>query len=123
MPRVKDNESLDQTSGTERRRSLRTTRASAVHVLGLGPSPAFSEHCTTVDVGSEGCRFRASRPFQHEDRLHLTILADGTAVTGHVVYSLPIRLDSDKMAWRVGVKFDAPGNYWEVESPPPDWLL
>jgi len=39
---------------------------------------------------------------------------------GRVVLTIPLL---ESFSWLLGVEFDSPGNFWEIENPPADWSV
>ena len=116
---------MGRTVGTERRRSKRIPLSVSVKIESLDHLVLFYGHCNTADVSLHGCQFFVTRPFKRGTRLLLDIrdAYHTISVHAHVVRSLPAAPGMKGMLWRVGVEITNPGNYWGVESPPPDWAL
>ena len=112
-----------QTISTERRRSQRLTMASVVHIVSLDPLLDFSGRCNTINVSLHGCQFFITRPFKHHAWLRLDVPNSNRSVTARVVRSMPASPDINVKLWKVGVKFDRPGNFLGIDAPPPDWVL
>lgn len=107
--------------GMDRRRSQRITLSTPVNVQSLDPLFTFDGRCYTVDVSSHGCRLIAPRSFQPRVRLRLIILPNERATTARVIRSVPV-LPASLDTWDIGVELDIPGDYWDVQSPPSDWI-
>lgn len=90
-----------------------------VFVLSLD-TLAYCGHLQTIEVSGHGCLLHALRPFKRDTRLRLDLLDGNRTTTGRVVHSDPtgMRLTS----WTVALELDNPGNFWKVQSPPPNWL-
>ena len=105
---------------TDRRRSQRVLLSTPLTVSCLDPFLVLSGRYTTCDVSDQGCGFIASRPFQRDAWLRLTIQPRKSIVTAHVISSMPDTPDSRADTWFIGVELDASGNYWTVQSASPD---
>jgi hypothetical protein len=58
----------------------------------------------------------------HNVKLHLITLPSYCITIAHVVRSIQVLPGPQVDTWYVGVELDIPGNIWDVESPPPDWV-
>jgi hypothetical protein len=47
----------------------------------------------------------------------LNLVSNGAIKNGRVVLAIPLLED---LSWLLGVEFDSPGNFWEVENSPTD---
>jgi hypothetical protein len=50
----------------------------------------------------------------------LKLVSDGALKKGCVVLAVALL---ESVSWLLGVEFDSPGNFWEVENPPADWRV
>ena len=123
---------VDQTIGTQRRRSQRIPLSIPIMITSLEPSLLFSGLCNTMDVSFHGCQFFISCPFkhgtrllleQHGTRLLLEIPDMQHTTSARVVRSIPAIQGMQMMLWKVSVELNHPGNLWGVQSPPSDWVL
>ena len=112
-----------ETIGTERRRSQRIPLSIPITIASLEPSLLFSGLCNTLDVSFHGCQFFLSRPFKHGTRLLLESSDTQHTISAHVVRSMPATPDMNVMLWKISVELTHPGNFWGVQSPPPDWIF
>ena len=48
----------------------------------------------------------------------LTLVSTGASKKGRVVLTVPLL---ESVSWLLGVEFDSPENFWEVDNPPGDW--
>ena len=48
----------------------------------------------------------------------MDLVSNGASKKGRVVVAIPL---PENASWLLGVEFDSPGNFWEVENPPADW--
>lgn len=103
----------------ERRRSQRIPLSVPLFVLSLD-SLTFCGHLQTVEVSSHGCVLHALRPFKRGTQLRLDVLYSNCTTTARVVHSDPT--GTHLTTWTVALELDKPGNFWKVQSPPPDWL-
>ncbi len=106
----------------DRRHSQRIPLSIPLDVLSLDPFLVFSDSYHTVDVSYHGCRFIAHRPLPHHARLQLITLPRYCITSAHVVRSLPVLRGPQVDTWYVAIELVTPGNFWDVESPPPDWV-
>ena len=115
---------VDETTiGTERRRSQRIPLAVPIDVTSVTPSQVFGGRCNTIDVSFHGCQFFITRPFKHGERLLICIPDTQRTTSAHVIRSMPAMPGMSVRLWKVAVDLTQPGNFWEVESPPPDWAF
>ncbi len=103
----------------ERRRSQRIALSVPVFVLSLD-TLSYCGHLQIIEVSGHGCVLHALRPFKRDTRLRLDLLHSNRTTTGRVVHSDPIGMHLT--SWAVALELDEPGNFWKVQSPPPDWL-
>jgi len=48
----------------------------------------------------------------------LKLVSNGALKKGRVVLAVALL---ESVSWLLGVEFDSPENFWEVENPPADW--
>ena len=101
------------------RRSSRVPITIPVLVTRLDPGSNFSEVCETLVVSAHGCAMRAPIKLEAGVPLHFHS-QEGREVMAEVVYCQP--LGSDRQSWRLGARFDRPGNFWGLQSCPKDWV-
>ena len=46
------------------------------------------------------------------------LVSNGATKKGRVVLTVPLL---ENFSWLLGLEFDSPGNFWEVDHPPADW--
>jgi len=100
------------------RRSSRVPITVPVLVTSLDPGYNFSEVCETLVVSAHGCAMRAPIKLEAGIPLHFHS-QEGRVTTAEVVYCQP--LGSDRQSWRLGARFDRPGNFWGLQTCPKDW--
>lgn len=107
----------------DRRRSQRIPLKIPLIVVSLDPYLEIRDPCVVfvTVVSYHGCQFIAPRPFKHETLLALSTPSNNRHIRAHVIRSIPVGPAAQATQWIVGVEFDTPGNYWDVETPPPDW--
>ncbi len=106
----------------DRRRSQRIPLSIPLNVLSLDPYLLFRERCHTIDVSYQGCQFIAHRSLPHNARIRLINLSSFGITAACVVRSIPILPGPQVDTWYVAIELVTPGNFWDVESPPPDWV-
>lgn len=106
-------------SPTALRRSSRVPTALPILVTTLDGTQ-FSEVCETVVVNAHGCAIVSPVKFDSGVPLRLHT-KQGRETTAHVVCCQPIGLENQ--TWRLGAKFDHPGNLWGLSNCPEDWEL
>ena len=100
------------------RRSSRVPITVPVLVTSLDPGNNFSEVCETLVVSAHGCAMRAPIKLEAGIPLHFHS-QEGRVTTAEVVYCQP--LGPDRQSWRLGARFDRPGNFWSLQTCPKDW--
>ena len=100
------------------RRSSRVPITVPVLVTSLDPGYNFSEVCETLVVSAHGCAMRAPIKLETGIPLHFHS-QEGRVTTAEVVYCQP--LGPDRQSWRLGARFDRPGNFWGLQTCPKDW--
>ena len=100
------------------RRSSRVPITVPVLVTSLDPGYNFSEVCETLVVSAHGCAMRAPIKLEAGIPLHFHS-QEGREMTAEVVYCQP--LGTDQHSWRLGARFDRPGNFWSLQTCPKDW--
>ena len=69
-------------------------------------------------VSAHGCGVIVPERLKNETPVMLNLVSNGAIKKGRVVLAIPLLED---LSWLLGVEFDSPGNFWEVENPPTDW--
>ena len=100
------------------RRSTRLSLQIPVVVTSLDPACDFHKECKTVFVSAHGCAVVVRERLKDDTPVTMKLVSNGASKTGRVVLAVPL-LESG--SWFLGVEFDCPGNFWEVENPPADW--
>lgn len=101
------------------RRSSRVPVTLPVVVTSLEPDKPFSEICETLVVSAHGCvmyspvKIEAGLPVQFKRK-------EGRATMAHVVDCQP--MGSGQQGWQMGARLDRPGNFWELDACPEDWI-
>ena len=99
------------------RRSTRLSLQIPVIVTSLDPACELRQECRTVVVNADGCGVIVRERLKDATPVLMNLVSNGASKKGRVVLAIPIESDS----WLLGVEFDCPGNFWEVENPPADW--
>lgn len=102
------------------RRSTGLPKEIAVVLTSLDPGCAFRKECKTVVVNAHGCGVIAPERLRDETPLMVKLVSNGARKKGRVVLSIPLL---ENASWLLGVEFDIPGNFWEVDNPPADWRV
>jgi len=100
------------------RRSTRLSLEIPVVITSLDPACAFHKECKTVFVNAHGCAVIVRERIEDETPVMLTLVSTGASKKGRVVLTVPLL---ESFSWLLGVEFDSPENFWEVENPPGDW--
>ncbi len=104
------------------RRSLRIPLSVPMVVSDLNPQ-GFSECCETVSANSHGCQLRSYRPLATGMQVLLDAIYTNRATRATVIHSEPVGDERGTTVWNCGLSLDKPGNFWNIPSPPHDWLL
>jgi PilZ domain len=102
------------------RRSTRLSLQIPVVVTSLDPTCDFRKECKTVFVSAHGCAVVVQERLKDDTPVTMKLVSDGASKTGRVVLAVPLL---ESVSWLLGVEFDSPGNFWEVEDPPADWRV
>jgi len=105
----------------ERRRSQRIRQSVPLIVRTLDSPVAFGGNLNTVEVSSHGCVVHSLRPFPRGTEMRLDIPYGNRTATARVIHSDPIGTGMHLTTWTVALELDKPGNFWMVQSSPPDW--
>jgi hypothetical protein len=100
------------------RRSTRLPLQIPVLITSLDPACAFHEECKTAFVNAHGCAIIVRERLADETPVMLKLVSNGANKQGRAVLAVPLL---ESVSWLLGVEFDSPGNFWEVENPPADW--
>jgi hypothetical protein len=100
------------------RRSTRLSLQIPVVITSLDPAYAFRKECKTVVVNANGCSVIVPQLLNNQTPVIVELVSNGASKNGHVVFAIPL---SENFSWLLGVEFDSPGRFWEVEHPPEDW--
>lgn len=73
----------------------------------------------TVVVNAHGFGFIGGTRLKDETPVLVTLVSNGANKKCRVVLAVPLL---ESVSWLLGAEFDSPGNFWEVEHPPADWL-
>jgi hypothetical protein len=102
------------------RRSSRVPITVPILVTSLDPGSNFSEVCETLVVSAHGCAMQAPVKLEAGVPLHFHS-QEGLETTAQVVYCQP--LGAGRQSWRLGARFDRPGNFWGLQTCPKDWAI
>ena len=100
------------------RRSTRLSLEIPVVVTSLDPACDFHKECKTVFVNAHGCGIIVPQLLNNQTPVTVELVSNGANKNGRVVLAIPLL---ENFSWFLGVEFDSPGNFWEVENPPADW--
>jgi hypothetical protein len=112
----------DRSVRNNQRRSLRIPLSVPMVVSDLRPQ-GFSECCETVSANSHGCQLRSYRPLATGMQVLLDAVYTNRAARATVIHSEPVGRERGTTVWNCGLSLDKPGNFWNIPSPPHDWLL
>ena len=101
------------------RRSTRVALQIPVVVTSLDSACDFHKECKTAFVNAHGCAIIVQERLADETPVMLKLVSNGASKKGRVVLAVPLL---ESVSWLLGVEFDSPGNFWEVEHPPADWF-
>ena len=102
------------------RRSTRLSLQIPVVVTSLDPACDFHKECKTAFVNAHGCAIIVRERLPDETPVMLKLVSNGALKKGRVVLAVALL---ESVSWLLGVEFDRPGNFWEVENPPADWRV
>ena len=71
-------------------------------------------------VNAHGCGVIVRERPNDETPVMMKLVSNGVSRKGRVVLAVPLL---ESVSWLLGVEFDSPGNFWEVENPPADWRV
>jgi hypothetical protein len=103
---------------TPGRRSTRLALQIPVILTSLDPAYSFRKECKTAIVNAQGCGIVVPQLLDNQTPVTVELVSNGASRRGHVVLAIPLL---ENFSWLLGVEFDCPGNFWEVENPPADW--
>jgi hypothetical protein len=102
------------------RRSTRRSLEIPVVITSLDPTCDFRKQCKTGFVNAHGCGVIVPQLLKNQTPLMVELVSNGASKKGRVVLTVPLL---ENFSWLLGVEFDSPGNFWEVEHPPADWRV
>jgi shikimate kinase len=105
-------------SGSDARRSTRLSLQIPVVITSLDPASNFREECKTVVVNVHGCGVIVHEQLESEVPIMVELLSSGARKKASVVAAIPTVQGA---SWLLGVAFDSPENFWQVDKPPADW--
>ena len=100
------------------RRSTRLSLEIPVVITSLDPACNFRKECKTIIVDGHGCGVIVPQLLKNQTPVMVELVSNGASKTGRVVLAIPLL---ENFSWLLGVEFDRPGNFWQVEHPPPNW--
>lgn len=100
------------------RRSTRLSLQIPVIVTSRDPAWDFRKECKTVVVNAHGCGVIVPQLLKNQTPVMVELVSNGAGKKGCVVLAIPLL---ENFSWLLGVEFDSPGNFWQVENPPADW--
>ena len=89
-----------------------------VVVTSLDSARDYYEECKTAFVNANGCAIIVRERLPDETPVMLKLVSNGAFKKGRVVLAIALL---ESVSWLLGVEFDSPENFWEVENPPADW--
>src|SRR5579863_3456203 len=101
------------------RRSTRIRAQIPIQIVSLAPGVAFSEHCHTLVVNTEGCGVRLTRALEPGTPLSLEELPCGKSVRARVANCVP--LGTGSRYWLVGIALERQENVWCIQPTPANW--
>ena len=102
-------------SGSDARRSTRLSLEIPVVVTSLDPAHSFREECKTAVVNVHGCGVIVHERLESETPIMVELLSSGARKKASVVAAVP---SVKRTSWLLGLAFDSPENFWQVEKPP-----
>jgi hypothetical protein len=69
-------------------------------------------------VSLHGCGVIVPERLKNETPVMVKLVSNGASKKGRIVLAVPLL---ENLSWLLGVEFDTPGNFWQVENPPADW--
>jgi hypothetical protein len=87
-------------------------------VTSLDSARDFYQECKTAFVNAHGCAIIVRERLPDETPVMLKLVSNGALKKGRVVLAVALL---ESVSWLLGVEFDSPENFWEVENPPADW--
>jgi hypothetical protein len=106
------------TRNQDSRRSTRLPLHIPVIVTALASESDLHTECTTVFVNAHGCAVIVPEPIKSGTPVLLKLVSNGSSKEGRVVLAISL---PENFSFLLGVEFDSPGNFWEVDKPPADW--
>ena len=100
------------------RRSTRLSLQIPVVVTSLDSTFDFYKECKTAFVNAHGCAIIVRERLPDETPVMLKLVSNGALKKGRVVLAVALL---ESVSWLLGVEFESPGNFWQVENPPADW--
>jgi hypothetical protein len=110
---------MHNTNAPTLRRSSRVPIAVPILVTSLEPGARFSEVCQTLVVSAHGCALQSPMKLEAGAPLHFHS-QEGRETTARVVNCQQI--GSDRQGWTLAASFDAPENFWGLDTCPKDWM-
>jgi hypothetical protein len=105
-------------SKNDARRSTRLSLQIPVVVTSLDSARDFYVECKTAFVNAHGCAIVVGERLPDETPVMLKLVSNGALKKGRVVLAVALL---ESVSWLLGVEFDSPENFWELENPPADW--
>ena len=100
------------------RRSTRLALQIPIILTSLDPAYFFRKECKTAIVNAHGCGIIVPQLLNNQTPVTVELVSNGANKNGRVVFAIPLL---ENFSWFLGVEFDSPGNFWELENPPADW--
>jgi hypothetical protein len=110
---------LERRKNPARRSTLLSLQIPVV-VTSLDLACDFHKECKTEVVNAHGFGFVARERLPDETPVLVKLVSNGANQKGRVVLAIPLL---ESVSWLLGVEFDSPGNFWEIEHPPADWRV
>ena len=105
-------------SQNDARRSTRLGLQIPVVVTSLDPARDFYQECKTAFVNAHGCAIVVRERLADETPVILKLISNGALEKGRVALAIAL---PESASWLLGVEFESPENFWQVENPPADW--
>jgi hypothetical protein len=100
------------------RRSTRLSRQIPIVITSLNPARSFSGKYETVVVNAHGCGVMLPVRLEKETPVAVELISNSRSKVARIVLAISV---VEGALWLVGLEFDSPGNFWEIENPPADW--
>ncbi|MGA9882679.1 MAG: hypothetical protein WBQ34_03060 [Candidatus Acidiferrales bacterium] len=109
-------------TGTERRRSERTSQSLPVIVRGIDLlGQPFEERSSTLNLNLHGCRYASKYHLPKNTWVTIEILHGNKRDNVRARVAWIQRPHSIRELFQIAVELESPGNFWALQEPPADW--